>query len=139
VKQRAQLSPDPRVINAPVQVPLDYSLSRWRRTVLPSVTSPSQVRLPRRATLSPWESWTTGAGQVESYKQKPREMEDPMPGKKAGSSGPGKRGRSAVTGRFVKQSTVRRHPNTTVNESTRGKKKCSSPRTVPVKAGPRGR
>ncbi len=30
----------------------------------------------------------------------------------------GKRGRSAVTGRFVKQSTVKRHPNTTTNEST---------------------
>jgi hypothetical protein len=29
-----------------------------------------------------------------------------------------KRGRSASTGRFVKQSTVKRHPNTTVNEST---------------------
>lgn len=36
----------------------------------------------------------------------------------------GKRGRSAVTGRFVKQSTVKRHPKTTTNESTgkRGKK-----------------
>ena len=30
----------------------------------------------------------------------------------------GKRGRSAVTGRFVKQSTVKRHPKTTANEST---------------------
>jgi hypothetical protein len=29
-----------------------------------------------------------------------------------------KRGRSAVTGRFVKQSTVKRHPKTTTNEST---------------------
>ncbi|CCH76160.1 conserved hypothetical protein [Nostocoides japonicum T1-X7] len=29
----------------------------------------------------------------------------------------GKRGRSAVTGRFVKQSTVKRHPKTTTNES----------------------
>lgn len=29
----------------------------------------------------------------------------------------GKRGRSAVTGRFVKQSTVKRHPKTTINES----------------------
>lgn len=36
--------------------------------------------------------------------------------------GPAKRGRSAVTGRFVKQSTVRRSPKTTVNEST-GKKR----------------
>lgn len=26
-------------------------------------------------------------------------------------------GRSAVTGRFVKQSTVQRHPKTTVNET----------------------
>ncbi|ANC29699.1 hypothetical protein [Isoptericola dokdonensis] len=36
-----------------------------------------------------------------------------------------KRGRSASTGRFVKQSTVKRHPSTTVNESTgkSGKKK----------------
>jgi len=40
---------------------------------------------------------------------------------KQGASG-GKRGRSAATGRFVKQSTVKRHPTTTVNEST-GKKK----------------
>lgn len=29
----------------------------------------------------------------------------------------GKRERSAVTGRFVKQSTVKRHPKTTTNES----------------------
>ena len=43
-----------------------------------------------------------------------------MAGKKAG--GPGKRGRSASTGRFVKQSTVRRNPGGTVNESA-GKKK----------------
>lgn len=37
----------------------------------------------------------------------------------------GKRGRSAVAGRFVKQSTVKRHPRTTTNESTgkRSKKK----------------
>lgn len=36
----------------------------------------------------------------------------------------GKRGRSAVTGRFVKQSTVKRHPKTTTSESTgkRGKR-----------------
>jgi hypothetical protein len=34
------------------------------------------------------------------------------------------RGRSAKTGKFVKQSTVRRHPDTTVNEST--KKRGSS-------------
>lgn len=30
----------------------------------------------------------------------------------------GKRGRSSVTGRFVKQSTVKQHPKTTTNEST---------------------
>ena len=35
-----------------------------------------------------------------------------------GKSGSGKRGRSAITGRFVKQPTVRRNPKTTVNEST---------------------
>lgn len=37
----------------------------------------------------------------------------------------GKRGRSAATGRFVKQSTVKRHPKSTVNESVgnRGKRK----------------
>lgn len=34
-----------------------------------------------------------------------------------------KRGRSAITGRFVKQSTVKRHPKTTVNESKGGKSK----------------
>lgn len=34
----------------------------------------------------------------------------------------GKTGRSAVTGRFVKQSTVRSHPKTTVNETTKKKK-----------------
>lgn len=31
----------------------------------------------------------------------------------------GKRGRSAITGRFVKQSTVKRSPKTTVNETTK--------------------
>lgn len=40
-----------------------------------------------------------------------------------GSSGAGKRGRSAATGRFVKQSTVKRSPKTTVNESVSRKKK----------------
>jgi hypothetical protein len=35
----------------------------------------------------------------------------------------GRRGRSAVTGRFVKQSTVKRSPKTTVNESARKSKK----------------
>ncbi|MGW3507053.1 hypothetical protein [Streptomyces sp. NPDC000994] len=44
-----------------------------------------------------------------------------MPGKPAGSGG--RRGRSAVTGRFVKQSTVRRHPATTVNERIKPKPK----------------
>lgn len=34
----------------------------------------------------------------------------------------GKRGRSAITGRFVKQSTVKSKPKTTINESTRGKR-----------------
>jgi hypothetical protein len=40
--------------------------------------------------------------------------------------GSGKRGRSAITGRFVKQSTVRSHPKTTTNETTKrpyGRKK----------------
>lgn len=31
---------------------------------------------------------------------------------------PGKRGRSAITGRFVSQSTVKNNPKTTTNEST---------------------
>lgn len=34
-----------------------------------------------------------------------------------------KRGRSAKTGRFVKQSTVKKNPSTTVNESTKKRKK----------------
>lgn len=34
-----------------------------------------------------------------------------------------KRGRSAVTGRFVKQATVRRSPSTTVNETASKKPK----------------
>lgn len=38
-----------------------------------------------------------------------------MPNK--GSSG--KRGRSAISGRFVKQSTVKGNPKTTVNESSK--------------------
>lgn len=43
---------------------------------------------------------------------------------KKGSGGSGKRGRSAVTGKFVKQPTVRRHPDKTVNETVkkRGKR-----------------
>jgi hypothetical protein len=38
-------------------------------------------------------------------------------------AGSGKRGRSAISGRFVKQATVKRSPKTTVNESTSKKKK----------------
>jgi hypothetical protein len=34
-----------------------------------------------------------------------------------------RRGRSAITGRYVKQSTVKRSPKTTVNESTKKRKK----------------
>ncbi|GAA3021894.1 hypothetical protein Sfulv_62120 [Streptomyces fulvorobeus] len=45
----------------------------------------------------------------------------PMAGKSSASSG--KRGRSAITGRFVKQSAVRRSPSTTVNESASKKPK----------------
>jgi hypothetical protein len=45
-------------------------------------------------------------------------MRTAMPSKRPSG---GKRGRSAITGRFVKQSTVRRNPKTTVNES-QGKK-----------------
>ncbi|MEU9671581.1 hypothetical protein AB0E25_39830 [Streptomyces bobili] len=41
--------------------------------------------------------------------------------KASGSSG--KRGRSAIRGRFVKQSTVRRSPSTTVNEAISKKPK----------------
>ena len=37
----------------------------------------------------------------------------------AAKRGSGKRGRSAITGRFVKQSTVKQSPKTTVNESTK--------------------
>ncbi|MFE1036999.1 hypothetical protein ACFW40_34635 [Streptomyces sp. NPDC058807] len=44
-----------------------------------------------------------------------------MPSKSSGSGG--KRGRSAVTGRFVKQSAVRRSPKTTVNETVAKKPK----------------
>lgn len=40
-----------------------------------------------------------------------------MAGKSSAKSGSGKTGRSAITGRFVKQSTVKSHPKTTVNES----------------------
>ncbi len=41
----------------------------------------------------------------------------------AGKASSGSRGRSAITGRFVKQSTVKSHPKTTVNESTKKKSK----------------
>lgn len=34
-----------------------------------------------------------------------------------------KRGRSAITGRFVRQSTVKRSPKTTVNEAAAAKSK----------------
>ncbi|MFI6345212.1 hypothetical protein [Streptomyces sp. NPDC050560] len=46
-----------------------------------------------------------------------------MAGKSSASNG--KRGRSAITGRFIKQATVKRHPKATTNESTGkgGKKK----------------
>jgi len=43
-----------------------------------------------------------------------------MAGKR--KSGSGKRGRSAISGRFVRQSTVRKNPKTTVNESAKRKK-----------------
>lgn len=46
-----------------------------------------------------------------------------MAGKSGAKSSGGKRGRSAVTGRFVKQSTVQRSPKTTVNESAKRNKK----------------
>jgi hypothetical protein len=39
------------------------------------------------------------------------------------SSSGGQRGRSAITGEFVKQSTVKKNPKTTVNESTSKKGK----------------
>jgi hypothetical protein len=35
----------------------------------------------------------------------------------------GKRGRSAITGKFVKQATVKRSPKTTVNETVKPAKK----------------
>ncbi len=40
-----------------------------------------------------------------------------MAGRSRGGTS-GRRGRSAVTGRFVTQATVRRHPDKTVNEAT---------------------
>jgi hypothetical protein len=44
-----------------------------------------------------------------------------MPAKKGSSSG-GHRGRSAKTGKFVTQKTVKKNPGTTVNESTKKKR-----------------
>ena len=46
-----------------------------------------------------------------------------MAGTKKGSSGSGKRGRDAKTGQFVPQRTVRRRPDTTINETVRKRKK----------------
>lgn len=47
-----------------------------------------------------------------------------MAGSKKGSSGGGKRARSAITGRYVTPATAKRHPRTTVTVSTKkGKKK----------------
>lgn len=46
-----------------------------------------------------------------------------MPSKSKSSGSLGRRGRSAITGRFVKPSTVKRSPKTTVNESTKSKGK----------------
>ncbi len=45
-----------------------------------------------------------------------------MAARKSSGGGSGKRGRSAISGRFVKQSTVRKNPRTTVNESAKRKK-----------------
>lgn len=39
----------------------------------------------------------------------------------AAASG-GQRGRSAISGRFVKQSTVKRSPKTTVNETVKSRR-----------------
>lgn len=36
---------------------------------------------------------------------------------------PGKKGRSAITGRYVSQATVKKNPKSAVNESTKGGKK----------------
>lgn len=37
------------------------------------------------------------------------------------AKGSGKRGRSAISGRFVRQSTVKKSPKTTINESAKKK------------------
>lgn len=42
-----------------------------------------------------------------------------MPTARRRSGGPSKRGRSAITGRYVRQTTVRKNPRTTVNESAK--------------------
>lgn len=34
-----------------------------------------------------------------------------------------KRGRSAITGRFIKQTSVQRHPRTTLNETVKRKRR----------------
>ncbi len=61
------------------------------------------------------------ASTVNRLDRLPREEVNTVP-KSKGSGG--QRGRSAITGRFVKQTTVQRNPKTTVNESTKksGKK-----------------
>lgn len=41
----------------------------------------------------------------------------------AKKGGGGKRGRSAISGRFVRQTTVKKSPKTTVNESAKKRKK----------------
>jgi hypothetical protein len=41
---------------------------------------------------------------------------------------PGKRGRSAISGRFVKQSTVKAKPKTTVNETAKRAKNAGKKR-----------
>lgn len=45
-----------------------------------------------------------------------------MAGKSGAKSSGGKRGRSAISGRFVKASTVRKNPRTTISEATKKKK-----------------
>lgn len=45
-----------------------------------------------------------------------------MAGKGKGGASIWQRSRSAITGRFVKRSTAKRHPDTTVSESGKRKK-----------------
>jgi hypothetical protein len=52
-----------------------------------------------------------------AFSREPDRRCSKVPGKPGG----GQRGRSAITGKFVKQTTVKRHPKTTVNESTKKK------------------